>query len=138
MKRPRSSIPWFRFGSVPWGTVYLMQARNRPDLFKVGFTKRKTITRRAEINRIANDDMKIVQTITMPWAYVCEQSVLRRFRSSWFRRGDVRGSEWFKLRRNETMKHVSNRIERVARKTQRLAMWKCSWPKGYVPRVKRF
>ncbi len=49
-----------------------MRSQNEPGLFKVGYTKRKTIERRAELNRVAGDNMKIVTTVTMPWARQCE------------------------------------------------------------------
>jgi len=116
MKRRSSSIHWLRFGSVPWGTVYLMQARNQPDLFKVGFTKRRTIERRSELNRVASDDLKIV----------------------WFRKGNPRGSEWFKLRKKESIANICAQVEREARQTKRKAKFKLSWPKGLKLTVRRF
>ena len=79
-RRPRTGIPWLRRRKVPYGTVYLMQARATPRLFKVGFTKRRTKDRRTELNRVASDDLAIVYTVSLPWARACETLIFRRLR----------------------------------------------------------
>lgn len=78
------TIPFLRFNRAPSGTVYLMQSRGNPRLFKVGFTKRKTKERRFELNRVAGDDMAIVATVQLPWARACEALLLRRLRLARF------------------------------------------------------
>lgn len=128
-------IPYFRFSRSPWGTVYLMQSRKDQTLFKVGFTGRKTIARRAELNRVAGDDMKIVMAVTMPWARKCESLMLRRLRRNLFRKRDWRGTEWFRLRRKETIDHIAIRLERAAQRIQTIARLKFSWPKEAKPRI---
>ncbi|MEP2628230.1 MAG: GIY-YIG nuclease family protein [Hyphomicrobiales bacterium] len=127
-------IPWLRFSRVPRGTVYLMQSRKEPDLFKVGFTKRLTKDRRAELNRVAQDDMKIVSTVSMPWARKCEALVLERLRRNMFRKRDRRGTEWFWLRSGETIGDVHNSIGKAARRIELISRWKLSWPKQAEPR----
>lgn len=133
----RRGIPWFRFGRVGRGTVYLMQSRDMPDLYKVGFTKRKTTTRRAEINRVSGDDMRIVATVAMPLALKCEALVLRRLRRNPLRKRDRRGTEWFYLRPREEIQDIADRIERAADRVELIARLKCSWPKGVKRRVWR-
>ena len=126
-------IPYFRFSRCPWGTVYLMQSRRDQTLFKVGFTGRKTFERRAELNRVAGDDMKIVMTVTMPWARKCETLMLRRLRRHLFRKRERRGTEWF--RRRETIDHIAIGLERAAWNIEFIARWKFSWPKECKARV---
>lgn len=114
-----------------------MQCRRDPSLFKVGYTARKTVNRRAEINRVAGDDMRIVQTVTMPWAYSCEGLVLCRIRREWFRRRDRRGTEWFRLKRGENIDQVARKIRRCADRTVLVAKLKRSWPPDTTPIVFR-
>jgi len=130
-------IPWFRFSRVPRGTVYLMQSRNEPDLFKVGFTKRKTIERRAELNRVAGDNMKIVFTVSMPWARKSEALALRRLRRNPFRKRDKRGTEWFRLQPGEDIQKIAGGIEAASNRIELLAKIKFSWPKRIEKRVFR-
>lgn len=122
-------IPWFRFSRVPWGTVYLLRSNTEEGLFKVGFTKRKVIKRRAELNRVAGDDMKIVATVTMPWARKCETLILRRIRRNPFRRRDRRGTEWFWLRPGEDVQQISKKLEKAANRIELIAKLKLSWPR---------
>ena len=122
-------IPWFRFNRAPWGTVYLMQSKRNTRLFKVGYTKRKTITRRAELNRVADDDMKIVATVQMPWAIKCESLLLRRLRRSPFRRRDRRGTEWFYLGPMEDISNIERKLARAAGNIELVSKLKFSWPK---------
>lgn len=128
--RPRTGIPWLWRRKVPYGTVYLMQARATPRLFKVGFTKRRTKDRRTELNRVASDDLAIVYTVSLPWARACETLILRRLRWNPFRRGDRRGTEWFWLRKRETIEAIIAKLDRAARDTRRMARWRWSWPRG--------
>ena len=80
-----------------------MQSLDEPDLFKVGFTKRLTKSRRSELKGKVAGRLKVYYTLSMPNAYFTEQRVLRHLRARWFGRGDRRGTEWFRLRRNETL-----------------------------------
>ncbi len=114
-----------------------MQSRNEPDLFKVGFTKRKTIERRAELNRVAGDDMKIVFTISMPWARKSEALALRRLRRNPFRKRDKRGTEWFRLRSGEDIQKIAGGIEAASGRIELIAKIKFSWPKGFEKRIFR-
>lgn len=123
-------IPWFRFSRAPWGTVYLMQSRNQPRLFKVGYTKRKTKDRRAELNRVAGDDMKIIATIQTPWATKCESLLLRRLRRNPFRKRDRRGTEWFHLGKNEDIAGIVKKLKRASAHIEVFARIKFSWPKN--------
>lgn len=123
-------IPWFRFSRAPWGTVYLLQSRQSVGLYKVGFTRRKTTTRRAELNRGSGEDMAVVATVSMPWALKCEALVLRRLRRNPFRRRDHRGTEWFWLGSSENITHIIKRIESAAVYVEFVAKCKLSWPKG--------
>ncbi len=124
-------VPWFRWRGTGWGTVYLMHARRRPGLFKVGFTTRRTKDRRAELNRVGGDDMKIVYTVTMPLARSCERVLLRRLRGGWVRRRrDRRGTEWFWLRRREKIGDIAALLHDTAQAVQRVGKCKGSWPRG--------
>lgn len=127
-------VPFLRFNRCPRGTVYLMQSRIKPQLFKVGFTARKTIERRAELNRVAGDDMVIIATVSMPWARQCEALILRRLRRDWFRKRDRRGTEWFWLRRSESIEHIVARLEKSSRRIEHIAKLKLSWPKNTTRR----
>ena len=106
-----------------------MQSVDDPDLFKVGFTKRLTKTRRAELKGKVGGQLRIVFTISMPNAYFTEQHVLRRLRCRFLGRGDRRGTEWFRLRKNETIDDIIARIERSASAIRLTSRLKLSWPK---------
>lgn len=120
-------VPWFK--TRGWGTVYLVQSRSEPELFKVGFTKRKTNTRRNELKRLVDGGLRIVFTVSMPHAYVTEQKTLKGLAGRWLGRRDRRGTEWFRLRRTETIDDISTRILRCARQVQFEARLKFSWAK---------
>lgn len=130
-------IPWWRFSRAPRGTVYLVQSELKHALYKVGFTTRRTIDRRAELNRHAAQPMRIVATVSMPWARQCEASVLRGLRRNPFRLRHPLGSEWFVLGRFETIQSIADRIERVSRQIELIAKAKLSWPKGAARNVFR-
>jgi len=71
---PNSRMAWemsLLFGGICLLCVGLLY------IFKVGLTTRKTITRRAELNRNSGHHMKIVATVSLPWARVCEARVLK-------------------------------------------------------------
>ena len=123
-------IPPFRFNRAPYGTVYLMQSRSQPRLFKVGYTTRRTKDRRSELNRVAGDDMAIVATVQLPWARACETLLLRRLRFNPLRRGDRRGTEWFWLGRREDISKIEIEMERTAKAIRRMAWLRLSWPSG--------
>lgn len=123
-------VPWLRWRGTGWGTVYLMRSRKRPGLFKVGFTKRRTKDRRAELNRVGRDDMRIVFTVAMPLARHCERAMLRRLRRSLFRKGDHRGTEWFWLRKRESIDDIAALLHHTARTVRRVGKLKLSWPAG--------
>ena len=131
----KALVPWFRFSRAPWGTVYLMQSRRTPDLFKVGFTRRLTKDRRAELNRVAGDDLRIVATVSMPWAIRCEALVLRRLRRNMFRKRDRRGTEWFWLKPHEDIQDIADRLDKAADRIELIAKLKFSWPKRSKRRV---
>ena len=128
-------VPWLRWRGTGWGTVYLMSYRVRPGLFKVGFIRRRTKDRRAELNRVRRDDMRIVYTVAMPLARPCERAMLRRLRRSIFRKGDHRGTEWFWLRKRERIDDIAALLLRTAHTTRRVGILKLSWPKGTALRV---
>ncbi|MEM8777067.1 MAG: GIY-YIG nuclease family protein [Pseudomonadota bacterium] len=134
--RSRPLIPWFRNRRAPRGTVYLLSSRQQPRLFKVGFTKRLVKERRAELNRVAGDNMAVVYTVSLPWARACETLILRRLRRHPFRHGDRRGTEWFWLTRYENIQSIIDKLEAAALATRRIARWRLSWPKG--GEIKRF
>lgn len=123
----KRSIPWFR-KRLARGTVYLMQSDAQPDLFKVGFTSRKTKTRRSELAGKVDGKLVIRYSINMPHAWFVEQLVLRRLRSRLFGRGDGRGTEWFHLRRHETISDIAVRIDQAAADIRLVARLKFSWP----------
>ena len=129
VRRRRKSIAWFR-GRPAWGTVYLMQSLNEPDLFKVGFTKRRTKDRRSELQGKVGGRLKVFYTLSMPNAYFTEQLVLRRLRRRFWGRGDRRGTEWFRLRKKETMSDVVDRIHKAACRIRWVSKMKLSWPSG--------
>ena len=133
--KPLKVVPWFARRKAAWGTVYLVHAKNDPSLFKVGFTSRRTIDRRAELNRVAGDDMRIVQTMGMPFAFLLERQVLAKLRSEWFRRSDSRGTEWFRLKRGETISDIGAKIEKHARRLEQQARFRFSWPKDVERRL---
>ena len=123
-------IGWFDFRAAP-GTVYLMQPDNDPTLFKLGFTTRRTLERRRELQRRGDGRLRIVCSVTMPHAYVLEQRLLRRMRGGWRffrRRSSPRGTEWFHLRRRETIADIQTMMEREARRVRRAARLRFSWP----------
>lgn len=136
MRRPASGIPFCARHRAPWGTVYLVQSRDDPTLFKVGFTTRRTIVRRAELNRVSGDDMAIVATVSMPWARAVETRVLRQLRGHWWRRRDRRGTEWFHLRRSEIITQVADRVDSAADRIAWIAKLKLSWPRDTI--IRRF
>ncbi|WP_445327200.1 GIY-YIG nuclease family protein [Yoonia sp. GPGPB17] len=121
----KNYIPWFR--TRGWGTVYLLQSRSEPALFKVGFTQRKTDTRRNELKGLVDGGLRIVFTVSMPHAYVTEQRTLKGLAGRWFGRRDRRGTEWFILRRRETIEDIAARILRTANEVQFEARLKLSW-----------
>ena len=124
-------VPWLRWRGTGRGTVYLMHARRRPGLFKVGFTTRRTKDRRAELNRVGQDDMRIVCTVTMPLARSCERVLLHRLRGGWVRRRrDRRGTEWFWLRRGEEIGDIAALLHDTAQAVRRVGKCKLSWPRG--------
>lgn len=132
-RRRLASVRWFRRGT--YGTVYLLHSLNEPALFKVGYTTRKTKDRRAELTRVRGDDLKIVFTISMPHAYVVEQLVLQRLRRRLFGRGDARGTEWFRLRKHETLTDIANRLQRAALQVRWFARFKLAWRRDCQIRV---
>ncbi|MEM9524071.1 MAG: GIY-YIG nuclease family protein [Pseudomonadota bacterium] len=132
----RRSIRWFQ-RRPRWGTVYLMQSQDQPDLFKVGYTTRRTKDRRAELKGKVDGRLKIVYTLSMPNAYFTEQLVLRRLRRRFLGRGDGRGTEWFRLRRRETIADIARRIEEAARQIRFISRLKLSWPKDTEFRIFR-
>ena len=131
--RRRQSIPWFRRSG--WGTVYLLQSREDPRLFKVGYTRRRTKDRRAELRAKVYGELDIVYGLSMPHAYHAEQRTLRGLRLRWFGRGDERGAEWFRLRKNETMDDIKARITKAAAQVRREAKFKLSWAKDTQIRI---
>ena len=130
---PRKSIPWFSRSG--WGTVYLMQSREDPRLFKVGYTRRRTKDRRAELQAKVYGELDIIYGLSMPHAYHAEQRTLRGLRLRWFGGGDRRGTEWFRLRRNETMEDIKARIATAADQVRREAKFKLSWAKDTQIRI---
>ena len=107
-----------------------MQSLDEPDLFKVGFTKRQTKDRRAELKGKVGGRLKVFYTLSMPNAYFTEQLVLRRLRRRLFGRGDHRGTEWFRLRKKETMPYMVDRIHEAACRIRLVSKMKLSWPSG--------
>ena len=124
-RQRKNHVPWFR--TRGWGTVYLLQSKSEPALFKVGFTQRRTHTRRNELKGMVNGGLRIVFTVSMPHAYVTEQKTLKRLAGRWFGRRDRRGTEWFVLRRTETIDDIVHRILRSAKEVQFEAWLKFSW-----------
>lgn len=125
-----SRIGWFRFKAAT-GTVYLMQPDNDPTLFKLGFTSRRTLERRRELQRPGDGKLRIVCSVTMPHAYVLEQRLLRRMRRGWRffrRRSSPRGTEWFHLRRGEKISDIQALMEQEARRVRLAAAVRFSWP----------
>jgi len=123
-------IGWFDFRAAP-GTVYLMQPDNDPRLFKLGFTSRRTLERRRELQRAGDGTLRIVCSVTMPHAYVLEQRLLRRMRGGWRffrRRGSPRGTEWFYLQRGEQIRDIQRLMAREARRVRFAACIRLSWP----------
>lgn len=126
---PSTRIPSFRFWTAPMGTAYLVQSRGEPWLFKVGLTTCKTTERRSELNRVAGDDMRIVQTVQLPWAAHCEATLLRRLRLNPLRRRDRRGTEWFSFGKKEPIDKIAVKLRAAARYTKLIARLNLSWPK---------
>lgn len=125
-----AKIGWFNF-KAPTGTVYLMQPDNEPRLFKLGYTSRRTLERRRELQRPGDGRLRIVCSVTMPHAYVLEQRLLRRMRRGWRlfrRRSSPRGTEWFYLWRGEQISDIQRMMEREARRVRLAAGIRFSWP----------
>lgn len=125
-----AKIGWFNL-RAPTGTVYLMQPDNDPRLFKLGYTSRHTLERRRELQRPGDGKLRIVCSVSMPHAYALEQRLLARMRGGWRlfrRRSSPRGTEWFYLRRGETILDIQTLIEREARRVRRAAGLRFSWP----------
>ena len=74
--------------------------------------------------------LRIVFTVSMPHAYVTEQKTLKQLAGRWFGRRDRRGTEWFVLRRTETIDDIVHRILRSAKEVQFEARLKFSWGKN--------
>ena len=125
-------IGWFNHRAAA-GTVYLMQPENDPRLFKLGYTSRRTLERRRELQRAGDGKLRILCSVTMPHAYVLEQRLLRRMRGGWRlfrRRSSPRGTEWFYLRRGETISDIRRLLAREARRVRLAARLRFSWPLG--------
>lgn len=123
-------IGWFNF-RAPTGTVYLMQPDNDARLFKLGYTSRRTLERRRELQRAGDGRLRIVCSVTMPHAYALEQRLLRRMRGGWRffrRRSSPRGTEWFYLRRGEAISDIQTLMDREARRVRFAAVVRLSWP----------
>lgn len=124
-----TKIGWFDFKAAT-GTVYLMQPDNDPRLFKLGFTSRRTLERRRELQRPGDGKLRIICSVTMPHAYALEQRLLGRMRGGWRffrRRSSPRGTEWFYLRRNEQILDIQALMEREARRVRLAAAIRFSW-----------
>ena len=122
----QKSIPWFRKSG--WGTIYIMRSERDPSLFKVGFTRRRTKERRAELREKVKGELKIVYSLSMHHAYIVEQIVLRGLRRRYLGRADPRGTEWFYLRKFESVESIKRRIEKAALRVRIRACMKFSWP----------
>lgn len=125
-RRRRSSVPWFRASG--YGTIYLMQSMDDPRLIKIGFTQRRTMDRRAELEEDAGGRLKIVYTLSMPHAYQVEQRVLSSMRKRFFGRGDIRGTEWFRMRPWDSLEGIKRRMSKAALHIRFVAVWKLAWP----------
>lgn len=138
MRMKPSRIGWF-MRRPGWGTVYLMAPESDPTLFKIGFTRRRTVDRRRELQRPEDGKLRIVCTITMPHAYLLEQRLLAKMRGGWRifrRRANPRGTEWFHLRRGETLAQVEALMEFEARRLRLAAGLRFSWP--WSGRIRHF
>lgn len=83
-----------------WGTVYVLQDKRWPGIYKVGFTSRRIADRKAEIVRemTADRDLRLIFAIDMMHAKQVETVAHRRLRK--FRAPKTRhhtGREWFLL-----------------------------------------
>lgn len=58
-KRRRSAEVRWLAQRVKTGTVYLMVSRDKPDLFKIGFTERLTKERRRELERASGEQLTV-------------------------------------------------------------------------------
>lgn len=124
------TIGWFNWRAVP-GTVYLMQPRSRPDLFKIGYTSRPAETRRRELEKKSDRGLQIICAVTMPHAYALEQKLLGRMRGGWWifrRRRNRRGTEWFHLRKGERIERIRDLVLWEACRTRTSAVLRMSWP----------
>lgn len=129
MRRQRR-VGWFNWRATR-GTVYLMQPRSRPDLFKIGYTVRPAEQRRRELEKKSDRGLEIICSVTMPHAYSLEQKLLRRMRGGWWifrRRANTRGTEWFHLRPGERIEHIRDLVLWEARRTRLSAVLRFSWP----------
>jgi len=94
------------------------------------FTERRTKDRRSELKGKVGGRLNVFYTLSMPNAYFTEQLVLRRLRRRLFGRGDRRGTEWFRLRKKETMADVVDLIHKAACRIRWMSKMKLSWPSG--------
>jgi hypothetical protein len=97
-------------------------------LFKVGFTTRKTIDRRAELNRTAQRHMWIMASVSMPYARACETRLLRKLAKDKHRQRDHRGTEWFHLRPGEHIDDIAKRLVRASRWVEIRMRLSIAWP----------
>ena len=112
------------------GTVYLMVSLDNPGLFKIGFTERLTTDRRRELERSSGERLTIAHSVSMPWAYATEQRLHRYYRNRLWGSARELGTEWFQLRRWESLGGVRKRMDRAARLTEWEARLKLSWREG--------
>lgn len=125
--RRRKSLPWFK-RRTRHSTVYLMQDVRKPNLIKIGFTTRRTHTRKNELSKKTRDGVRIIYTISMPHAYFAEQRILRRMRRRWFGAGSRRGTEWFGLRPVDRIERITSQMLQEAKVIRFIARLKFSWP----------
>ena len=94
------------------------------------FTERRTKDRRSELKGKVGGRLNVFYTLSMPNAYFTEQLVLRRLRRRLFGRRDRRATEWFRLRKKETMSDVVDQIHKAACCIRLVSKMKLSWPSG--------
>lgn len=128
-KRRSAEVRWLA-KRVKIGTVYLLVSRDKPDLFKIGFTERLTKERRRELERASGEQLTIAYSVSLPWAYATEQRLHKFYRRRLRGSAPELGTEWFRLRRWESLQGVRRRMNSIAKLTEWEARIKLSWGKG--------
>lgn len=117
-----------------YGTVYVFQDVDRPEMVKVGTTARASRVRKREVARdqAGGAALRQVFAIDMRFAATVEAVAHRRLawrRLAWRQLGAKRGREWFYAGGRQGLAPILEAVEAAARDVRRLAQRRRRWEK---------